>query len=366
MLALLLPAVAVAAGEYFPNTTGSEVLFAPFTMEATSVVPPTFLSFNFDWNNNATGVDAWTNASVGWTLDLQSHKLIQLASALAPANLRIGGSPEDVAEYEGFGDGHVCTAGAHAGHTCLKPARWHEIIGFANKTGLRIVFGLNLMFGRDGVDGGGSWDSTNTAAFIKYTAQHYPHFRHGFGLGNEKEFAVTAADTAACYNTLRKYVNAAWPESGNRPIIIGPDLNPRPDWLSQFIEALDSPTTVDGVSYHMYVGYGRSLDLPELIMQPGWLDFSHYYMSAHHRSLYRSKAAKSTEIWITETAAAWASGTAGICDGFISGFWYNDQLGMAATTGQCRSTWTALREVLHEGCSTGVRRSFLILMCAQC
>ena len=69
------------------------------------------------------------------------------------------------------------------------------------------------------------------------------------------------------------------------------------------------------------------------MLEPGWLDFSHYYMSAHHRALTNSKAAKGTEIWITETAAAWASGTAGVCDGFVSGFWYNDQLGMAATTG---------------------------------
>ena len=42
------------------------------------------------------------------------------------------------------------------------------------------------------------------------------------------------------------------PAEDGRPIIIGPDLNTRPDWLSRFIAALDTPTTVDGVSYHMY------------------------------------------------------------------------------------------------------------------
>jgi hypothetical protein len=57
------------------------------------------------------------------------------------------------------------------------------------------------------------------------------------------------------------------------------------------------------------------------------------YMSAMRRSVSLSPAATSTQLWITETAAAWASGTAGVCDGFVSGFWWMDQLGMAATSG---------------------------------
>lgn len=116
---------------------------------------------------------------------------------------------------------------------------------------------------------------------------------------------VSAKDTAECYNILRNYIDELWPHKEDRPLIIGPDLNTRPDWLSQFLAALNSPTTVDGVSYHMYVGYGRSLDLPKLMLEPGWLDFSHHYIAAHHRSLHNSKADKSTQIWITETAAAW-------------------------------------------------------------
>eukprot|EP00038_Savillea_parva_P011457 m.197685 g.197685 ORF g.197685 m.197685 type:complete len:577 (-) comp20191_c0_seq1:24-1754(-) len=316
----------------FPNTTTGQAMFAPFTSVATSVVPDTFLSFNFDWNLNVTAVDAWTNASIGWTLDLQSHKLRMLASAMAPANLRIGGSPEDTAEYQGFGDGHVCSSYAMAHHTCLTPARWEEIIEFAEACGLRIVFGLNIMYGR-GADGTGSWDPSNARALLTYTATHHPSFKHGFGLGNEKEFVLDAVDTAGCYNTLRATIDKLWPTASGRPMIVGPDLNPRPDWLSTFLAHLDTSTTIDAVSYHMYVGYGRSLDLPSLIIQPAWLDFSHGYIAAHHRALTTSHMNASTQVWITETAAAWASGTAGVCDGFVSGFWWMDQLGKAATDG---------------------------------
>lgn len=132
-------------------------------------------------------------------------------------------------------------------HTCLTPDRWDEIIEFAEATNLRIVFGLNLMFGRES---GNTWDSSNAHALLSYTAQKHPSFSHGFGLGNEKEFVVTAQDTASCYNILRKIVDSLWPVSAHRPIIIGPDLNPRPDWLSVFLANLDDPDTVDGVSYH--------------------------------------------------------------------------------------------------------------------
>jgi len=63
-------------------------MFAPYTLVPTATVPPTFLSFNFDWNLNATAKpDAWTDASFGWTLDLQNPRLRALAKALAPANL---------------------------------------------------------------------------------------------------------------------------------------------------------------------------------------------------------------------------------------------------------------------------------------
>jgi hypothetical protein len=79
-------------------------------------------------------------------------------------------------------------------------------VGFAEKTGLRVVFGLNLMFGR-GPDGSGPWDPSNAEAFLKATAAAYPSFSHGFGLGNEKEFVVGPRDTARCYNTLRAAVN---------------------------------------------------------------------------------------------------------------------------------------------------------------
>ena len=90
--------------------------------------------------------------------------------------LRMGGrTPCDSLNRYAFG-GHRCSKEAIAGHTCLTEDRWHEILGFAKKTGLRIVFGLNLMFGR-GADGTGEWDSTNAESLLKSTAAFFPHER---------------------------------------------------------------------------------------------------------------------------------------------------------------------------------------------
>ena len=158
----------------------------------TAVVPESFLSFNFDWNLNATGKqDAWSDASFGWTLDLQNTRLRTLAKALSPANLRIGGSDADSAVYnEEFPGGIACPPEVIAKRVCLTPARWDETIAFANATGLRIAFTLNMMAGRCGKPscghtGTGPWDSTNARALLTYTAKKYPNFaQHGFELGD--------------------------------------------------------------------------------------------------------------------------------------------------------------------------------------
>jgi heparanase 1 len=186
-----------------------------------STIPNTFLSFNFDWNLNKTKVDAWSNASFGFTLDLQNPDLIALAKGLSPANLRVGGSSADVAVYnEEFSGGLKCSQDILDRHLCLTPKRWDELISFAEKTGLRLVFDLNLMIGRD--QPGGQWDSTNARALLNYTAVKYPTFKHGFELGNEKEFVVGPQDAARCYLKLRAMINELWPAPTTRPILVRP------------------------------------------------------------------------------------------------------------------------------------------------
>ena len=110
-----------------------------------------------------------------------------------------------------------------------------------------------------------------------------------------------------------------------RPLVIGPSMNVRTDWLTNFLDALGSTKILDVISYHMYPGYGRSLDLPHLIPTPAWLDFPHSVASQVKSAVAMSSRGVDLlngglELWIDETAAAWASGKCGLQVDFS--LWY--------------------------------------------
>eukprot|EP00978_Attheya_sp_CCMP212_P031751 scaffold121161_cov30-Attheya_sp.AAC.1 len=187
--------------------------------------------------------------------------------------------------------------------------------------------------------GAGLWNPDNTRELLQYTARKWPHFPHGFELGNEKEHLLAPEDVAHCYVTLRSMVNELWPTPGpGRPLVVGPALNLRPDWLSLFLSSLPTPTTttttttLDAITYHLYPGYGPSKNLVDLIPTASWLDHSHTLIARMQRATKHHH--HHFNLWVGETAAAWASGAGrGFCDGFLSSIWYMDILGHAATTG---------------------------------
>jgi hypothetical protein len=97
-------------------------------------VPSTFLGFTLDWNNGTLD-PSWSGASL-IEIDLQNARLRQLASALAPAVLRVGGFLADVAMYDvGHPPPEHCPR-----ETCLTMERWNELVGFAQDTGAHLLF----------------------------------------------------------------------------------------------------------------------------------------------------------------------------------------------------------------------------------
>ena len=70
---------------------------------------------------------------------------------------------------------------------------------------------------------------------------------------------------------LAHAIDARWPAGAGRPILTGPSMNVRADYLQDFLAALEAhpgraahQQVLQAVSYHMYPGYGRSSDLPRL------------------------------------------------------------------------------------------------------
>ena len=305
-----------------------------FTLAPAAVVPSRFVSFTFDWNINVTEHDAWSNASVGWTLDLDNPRLKALARAMAPANLRVGGSPADEAVYlVSKNNQNLCSSMKAAKHVCLNMNRWEQLVKFCQDTGVRLIFTLNIMFGRDADTSQSKWEPSNIRQFLEYTAQRWPSFPFGFEIGNEKEMYLDPVDVADCYRQVRSMINKFWPTSLGRPILVGPAMNVRPDWLRLFLSAVDYE--LDAVTYHLYPGYGPSLNLTHLFLSPAWLDWTHTIVRQTQRAvLHAPKHGNIPELWVGESAAAWASGASdGICNGFMSSFWYLDTLGHLASTG---------------------------------
>lgn len=146
-------------------------------------------------------------------------------------------------------------------------------------------------------------------------------------VGNEKEHVLTPTDYAACMKIMRRAIDRLWPEKASRPLLVGPDENPRADWLHAMLEA--GGNVADVVTYHLYAGYGLDPSLSKELVDPGFLDFTRIIGGDVARVV--RTAAPHAQVWVGETAAAWHSGEAGIADAFESGFWFVDQLGTLAS-----------------------------------
>lgn len=142
-------------------------VLTPLQVNITTPVTPhsvstSYVSFNFDYHlNDEFG---WINASV-LSLNLSDPRLRTLASALAPAHLRIGGSQGDEVVYDVHGTECAQASTKWSNTTfCLTMARWDEINDFAASTGLTIAMGLNCMTGRDAK--GDGFNLSNLADFL--------------------------------------------------------------------------------------------------------------------------------------------------------------------------------------------------------
>jgi heparanase len=126
----------------------------------------------------------WVNSSVV-NINLTDPRLLTLATAFAPAHLRIGGSQQDDVWYAVDG---TCPPTVNSTF-CLKMEKWDAINAFAIATGMSISFGLNAMQGR--ANSTSRFNSTNLDAFLRWTAtrRNYTGL-WGFTFGNELEHAA--------------------------------------------------------------------------------------------------------------------------------------------------------------------------------
>ena len=329
--------VSLLLGEVVSTPTRVSVSWTAELSEPLAETSERLVSFNFDWHPANEGPTWGENASL-LTIDLKNERLKALASAMSPAVLRLGGSEGDDAVYDV--DGKWCQrsrggSGVPDKAYCLTMKRWEEILDFASQTEVDVEFGVNVMYGRNctkrcepqpcaaGNTGYGTcsaWDPSNAIALLNYTAARKLRL-YAVAVGNEKEHVLTPEDYASCMKIMRDQIDHLWPDESTRPLLVGPDMNPRADWLKEMLQA--GGNSADAVTFHLYPGYGLDPSLKQEIMEPGFLDFTRK-MSSIMKNVVANASPKS-ELWIGETAAAWHSGERNITDSFISSFWFLDQ-----------------------------------------
>ncbi|KAL4308390.1 hypothetical protein GQ457_01G000120 [Hibiscus cannabinus] len=117
-----------------------------------------------------------------------------------------------------------------------------------------------------------------------------------------------------------------------RPKILGPGCFYDEKWLNTFLE-VSGRGVVDGVTHHIYnLGPGDDPNLMSKILDPLYLS----QVSQTYKGVLNvvNKFRPQSEAWVSESGGAFNSGSKDVSPTFVDGFWYLDQMGMAATYDQ--------------------------------
>jgi heparanase 1 len=301
-------------------------------------------------------------------LDLSSPDLRKAVKALAPMNLRLGGSLTDTVRYAmedsdhcaDFSVSNATILGFELSGSCLRRKRWDELLDFCVEAGCHIVLDVNALEGRQkpqcpaGTDCfnnraqkccsnfTGSWDPRNFRQFLHYTAKRPNSPVFGFEFGNELagNGGIEAHLTPEVYAKDLKHfalmIREVYPDPETRPRILAPGSTLDVEWFSRLLELAHND--IDVVTHHMYsLGAGIDPEVSIRARSPGHLDQLYGWANAAASVVQNYN----TELWVGEAGGAYNSGRHKSTDAFLSGFWYNDNMAILAQNNHkafCRQT----------------------------
>jgi hypothetical protein len=165
-------AIRAPAGEYTAEVRVD--LAAPV-----GTVAPEYLSFAIDmsqvvggkwWDPAAQGAETGSGTVAAAQFDFNRSRLDRMVEQLRPAYLRVGGSESDKVYYA-LGDDPPA-APPPGFESVLTRERWDDVLNFAQRNGLPLVFTLNAVPGvRDET---GAWDGANAVELMRYTTARRP------------------------------------------------------------------------------------------------------------------------------------------------------------------------------------------------
>ena len=321
------------------NTVSKE--YISFAVDSSQVVGGKW------WNPTAKGTETGSGTVHAPVFNFNQPQLDTLVHGLAPAYLRIGGSEADKIYYA-MQDTSDFQPNAPPRYKSVMTARqWDDINAFASRNGLHLVFTLNS--GPASRKADGSWDGTNAAELLKYTAAHGYKVAL-WELGNELNIfwfvhGLKAQVSPQQYDKdllvaralVKKYMpsskfagqgSAFWP-------LLGEPLNLFYGYMPQYLERSNDKT--DLVSWHYYPQQSKRGQIavrrayPSRLLDPKNLDEVKHW--AEEIKQWRDSYAPGKPIWLGETGNAQFGGQPGLSDVYLGGLWWMDQLGLLARCG---------------------------------
>ncbi|MGE0869000.1 MAG: hypothetical protein AB7P03_10565 [Kofleriaceae bacterium] len=272
--------------------------------------------------------------------DFSRPRLRELARALAPAMLRIGGTDADLTYYD-LSDTPIETPVA-PDRWVLTRAKWDGVLTFAELIQAPILFTLNA--GAAHRNEAGQWIPDNARTLIDYSVANGDRVAV-WELGNEvnlypaiHRLSLDPVDYAADTSTAKALLDerapgallaapssAYWPVSG--------EIRP---FYPAFMNA--GSATIDLVTWHYYpqqsgrCPFASRAAEPGLLLDPANLDEIHTWAAEVEAA--RDQRSPQMPVWLGETGHAQCGGEPGLSDAFEASLWWVDELGLIARRGQ--------------------------------
>ncbi|EPS63505.1 heparanase-like protein 1, partial [Genlisea aurea] len=323
---------------------------ATLTIDTTAAIAETdssYICVTLDWwppdkcNYNRC---PWGSSSV-LNLNLSHPLFAKAIQGFDSLRVRIGGSLQDGVVYNVGNVTWECGPfkkkfGGLFGYStgCLSMERWDELLSFFKKTGVKLTFGLNALYGRQHHIlrfWGGDWDPTNARDFVSYTLSKGYHV-DSWEFGNELcGTGIGASVGAKQYGkdviVLKNMVDDLEVRTNNKPpaSIVAPGGFYASWWFDEFVQA-SGQNTVNAVSLHLYtLGSGNARNVKDKILSPRFLDKASSTLKDLNATI--EQFGPWASIWVSESGGAFNNGAKDVSDTFLNSFWYLDQLALAAT-----------------------------------
>lgn len=339
-----------------PNLPAFEVSAAVDLSRPVNEVAPEYLSFALDasqlvggkwWNPKADTVEVGSGTVHAPVFDFNRPRLDRLASALAPAYLRIGGSESDKIFYDMESRAEHVKTPPDGYHSVMTARQWDEVNAFARRNGLKLVFTLNA--GPSARDDAGAWVPDNAESLLAYAAKKGDQvavwelgnelniFWFIYGIQHQVPVDQYCRDMEAARNLVKKHSphsrfsgqgGAFWPLLGE-PLAFFFSFTP------DYLESCGNLSDI--ASWHFYPQQSRRGPIHSRkafrgrMLNPKNLDEAAHWGS--RIAAWRDRYMPGREVWLGETGNAQFGGEPGVSDVYIAGLWWLDQLGLLARTG---------------------------------